>query len=247
MLELRNLHMFSFNYKLMEIAFDCELSYSDTDWLLYEINHVELFTKLKKNENLKKSLYFSNYPQNLSLHHNGNRMVTLLFKNDMVGKIDEEFVGLKLEVYSISMEINKNSPPKAFLGLRRQILNTIFTKQFYERPTALETKIYGSDQLHQLETISSNKISLSAFDNKRCISENGIKTVPFGYYLMRHIVAFRELLADLYCGEENAASPDWETFVREDGTIHFDNRSNRTLSPPNTPLRARDAHDNIFY
>ena len=35
---------------------------------------------------------------------------------------------------------------------------------------------------HVLETVTTNKISLSAFDNKRYILPCGTKTLPFGHY-----------------------------------------------------------------
>ena len=94
---------------------------------------------------------------------------------------------------------------------------------------------------HQLETISSSKIFLSAFDDKRYIQDNGIETLPFGHYLIRDIAAFREILADPDWGEEEiATSPDWDTLLNEYGPSNFDNRSNRTLPEPSTPTyRAR--------
>ena len=54
-LELAKFHMFSFHYKVMKNAFDCQLIYSDTDSLLYEINHVDLYKELAENANLKKT------------------------------------------------------------------------------------------------------------------------------------------------------------------------------------------------
>ena len=87
---------------------------------------------------------------------------------------------------------------------------------------------------------------MSAFDDKLYILENGIETVPFGHYLVRDRVAFREILADPDWGEEIVASPDWETLVREYGPSQFDNKSNRTLPRSNTPPRARDGHSDTL-
>ena len=39
---------------------------------------------------------------------------------------------------------------------------------------------------HVLQTVSINKISLSAFDNKRHILNEGIKILPFGHYKIDH-------------------------------------------------------------
>ena len=53
-LELAKFHMFSFHYKVLKNAFDCQLIYSDTDSLFYEINHVALYKELAENANLRK-------------------------------------------------------------------------------------------------------------------------------------------------------------------------------------------------
>ena len=53
--ELAIFHMFLFHYKVMKNAFDCQLVYSDTDSLLYEINHVDRYKELTENANLRKT------------------------------------------------------------------------------------------------------------------------------------------------------------------------------------------------
>ena len=123
--------MFSFHYKVLKNAFDCQLIYSDTDSLLYEINHVDLYKELAENANPRKNFDLSNYQQNHLLYHNGNKMVTLLFRDEMAVENLDKFVGLKPKMYSIRYGDNHNSPLRAYLDSLRQILNTIFTKQFY--------------------------------------------------------------------------------------------------------------------
>ena len=61
--ELAKFSMFSFHYKVMNKAFDCELIYSDTDPIFYEINHVDLYKELAENVNRRKNFHFLNYPQ----------------------------------------------------------------------------------------------------------------------------------------------------------------------------------------
>ena len=102
-LQLAKFHMFSFHYKVMKNAFDCLLIYSDTDSLVYEINHVDLNKELAENANLRRNFDFSNYPQILSLYHNGS---------EMASKIFEEFVGLKPKMYSIKYGHNQKLSAK---------------------------------------------------------------------------------------------------------------------------------------
>ena len=170
----------------MKNAFDCQLIYSDTDSLLHEINHVDLYKELEENINLRKNFDFSNYPQNHPLYHNGNKMVTLLFKDEMAGIILEEFVGLKPKMYSIKYGYNQKLSAKgvsrsAQTNLKHDIYKTVVSKT-----NSIRTKnLRIGSTLHQLETISSSKISSSAFDDKRYILENGIETLPFVHYLVR--------------------------------------------------------------
>ena len=246
-LELAKFYIFSFHYKVMKNAFDCQLIYSDTDSLLYEINHVDLYKELAENANLRKNFDFSNYPQNHPLYHIGNKMVTLLFKDEMAGKILEEFVGLKPIMYSIKYGDYQKLSSKGVSRFARTNLKHDIYKTVLSTTNSIRTNnIRIGSTLHQLETISSSKISLSAFDDKRYILENGIETLPFGHYLVRDIVAFRETLADPDWGEEIVASPDWETLVREYGPSQFDNRSNRTLPRLNTPPPARDGQNDTL-
>ena len=62
-LELAKFHKYSFHYEVMKPTFNCRLIYSDTDSLLYEIKHDDLYRELEKNTNLKKHFDFSNYPK----------------------------------------------------------------------------------------------------------------------------------------------------------------------------------------
>ena len=165
----------------------------------------------------------------------------------MAGKILEEFVGIKPKTYSINYGYNQKLSAKGVSRFPQTNLKHDNYKTVLSTTNSIRTNnIRTGSTLHQLETISSRKISLSAFDDKRYILENGIETLPFGHYLVRDIVALREILADPDWGEENVASPDWETLVREHGPSQFDNRSNITVPRYNTPPRARDGHNDTL-
>lgn len=61
---------------------------------------------------------------------------------------------------------------------------------------------------HELQTVRTNKIALSAYDDKRYIEPNGIDTLPFGYETIRDQATVRTLL-DSPTVEEMLMSPDW--------------------------------------
>ena len=144
-------------------------------------------------------------------------------------------------MYSIKYGDNQKLSPKGVSRFAQTNLKHDFYKTVLATTSSIRTNnIRIGSTLHQLETISSSKISLSAFDDKRYILQNGVETLPIGHYFVRDIVTFREILPDPDWGEEIVASSDWETLARENGPSQFDNRSNRTIPRPNTPPRAQD-------
>ena len=97
-------------------------------------------------------------------------------------------------------------------------------------------------KIPQLETISNNKVALSAFDDKRYIPENGIDTLPLGHHLGREISPFREVPGDPDWGDEATSSPSWDTLLREYRRSQIGDRSNRTLPQSKTPVTKRARH-----
>ena len=92
----------------------------------------------------RKYVDFSKNPQNDPFYHNWKKWL-LLFKDKLAGKIFEKFVGLKPKMVSKKYGNNQKLSPKAFLASQWQILMTMFTKQFYQWPTALEP---GTDRIY---------------------------------------------------------------------------------------------------
>ena len=54
-------------------------------------------------------------------------------------------------------------------------------------------------QKHQLQTIKTNKVSLSSFDDKRYVLEDGISTLPLGHYMIR----------DVHVKQDFMNEPEW--------------------------------------
>ena len=167
-------------------------------------------------------------------------MVTLLFKDEMGGKIIEKFIGLKPKMYSIRFDDGKQklSAKGVSRFAQTSLKHDVYKNVLCTTNLVKTNNIRIGSHSHQLETISSNKVSLSAYDDKRFIQDDGIKTLPFGHYLVRDIAAFREVLADPDWGEEEILpSPTWDTLLREYGQTNFDDWSDRTLPQPRTPDR----------
>ena len=80
----------------MKANMNFELLYSDTDSFLYAIKTEDVYADLQK---LSDSFNFSNYPSDHFLFSNLNKKVVLKFKDEVAGKIIEEFIALKPKLY----------------------------------------------------------------------------------------------------------------------------------------------------
>ena len=115
-------------------------------------------------------------------------MVTLKFKDELAGEPIEEFVGLKPKMYSILVGGKQKLSAKGVCKFAQKELTHILYKNVIktgETYKTMNTRI-GSSK-HQLQTIKVNKVSLSSFDDKRFILEDGISTLPFGHYMIRDV------------------------------------------------------------
>ena len=65
-----------------------------------------------------------------------------------------------------------------------------------------------------------NKLSLSSFDDKRFILEDGISTLPHGHYLIRDVHATQDIIDERDWGneedEEMPTSPTWDELIGND-------------------------------
>ena len=94
-LGLSKFHMFRFHYEVKKEHFKCELVSSDTDLLLYEVKHQDIYRKLPENCDLRKRFDFLKYPSNHPLFKENNKLVTLKLKSELGGKVMKDFSGLK--------------------------------------------------------------------------------------------------------------------------------------------------------
>ena len=97
---------------------------------------------------------------------------------------------------------------------------------------------------HSLRTVTTNKICLSALDNKRYILPDGIKTFPFGHYELSDY-AIEEINwsdNDVEWDYENSvdfsdlqpsSSPEWDnSFVVPQSSPETNTQSSHTWQPP---------------
>ena len=98
-------------------------------------------------------------------------------KDESEGKIIDEFVGLKSKMYSMKNIDGKESNTAKGVNIAtefNEFKDTLFDKKIIRHKMR---RIQGIK--HKMGTYEINKISLSVFDNKRFVLNNGIQTLAY--------------------------------------------------------------------
>ena len=172
-----------------------ELLYTDTDSLLLEIETDDVYKDMETNKNEYDT---SDYPKDHPLFSNENKKVLGKMKDECAGTPIAECVCLRPKMYSILKADEKNI--KRAKGVNKSVAKKqIMHEQYKETLIGKKQLWHGMNMLgsegHEIYGMHINKISLSLFDSKRWIEEDGIHTHAYGYNPM-----LKE--ADLLAAEE---------------------------------------------
>jgi hypothetical protein len=175
----------------------CELLMSDTDCVLAAVNTVQRCDNLKK---LSHIMDFSNYPKTDKRFTLERQNVLGYYKDELAGEKMEAFCGLRSKTYVFT--VKKNSRKKKH-GEKRQNVSTLHskckgvTKSYRKKITFQNYKScvqsfskFNIDQFtirsknHKLQTLKTNKLCFSSFDDKRYLMQCGVHSVPYGSVLI---------------------------------------------------------------
>ena len=130
----------------------------------------------------------SEYPVDHPLHNAQNMKVIGKFKDELQGCAMKKFVGLRPKLYSYvyekdGVEVEKNTAK----GVKTRVKNTKLAFTDYEQSLrALSVKVVNMNTIrsdhHKLYSLTTKKIGLSDFDDKRYINADGISTLAHGHY-----------------------------------------------------------------
>ena len=142
---------------------------TDTDSLTYEIKSKDVYEEFFKYKHL---FDFSNYAKNSKFFDQANKKVIGIMKYESEGKIIGEFFGLKSEMHSMRNIDGKESNTAKGVNIAtefNEFKNTLFNKKIIRHEMR---RIQGKKQ--KMGTYEINKISLSVFDDKRFVLNDGI-------------------------------------------------------------------------
>ena len=126
---------------------------------MYEIKTEHVYEDFSSN---KEIFDFSNYSTKSKYYDSSNRLIIGKMRDETRSVTIEEFVGLKPKMYSFLVDNNEN----VYINNNKCIRHSV-------------NRIQSKD--HRIETYEINKISLSCFDDKIYVKNNGYDGLALGY------------------------------------------------------------------
>ena len=166
--------MYDFHYNFIKKNFNAELLFTDTDSLTYEIKSENVYEEFYKWKDL---FDFSNYSKDSKFYDDTNKKVIGKMKDEYGAVIIDEFIGLKSKMYSIKkIDGGESSTAKGvhIATESNEFKDVLFNKKIIKHKMK---RIQAKE--HKLGTYEVDKISLSCFDDKRYVLQDGIHTLAY--------------------------------------------------------------------
>ena len=180
-LDLSKTLMFDFHYNYIRDKFGdkAELLFTDTDSLMYLIRTEDFYQVI--NEDIKRKFDTSDYPEK---HPSGiktgiNKKVIGKFKDEVGGKQMTHFVGLRPKLYSFKVE--DNSETRKAKGVKKNVIKNALSFEDYINCLFSEDEVMKDmniirSKIHEIYSMTVNKLALTANGDKRLICKNKINT-----------------------------------------------------------------------
>lgn len=184
-LDISKTVMYDFHYNFIrpKYADNVTLAYTDTDSFIYHIKTECFYSDMKKNiEKYDTSDYAIDNPYNLPLV---NKKVPGLFKDELNGEIITDFVGLRSKMYCVRSgstdKMRKAKGVKKYV-LKKEIKFDDYLNCLMDNTPIVKKQNTFRTKLHNMFTITQEKVALSASDDKRYVVSNNINTLAWGHY-----------------------------------------------------------------
>ena len=182
-LELSKTLMYNFHYTYMAQKYgqSAKLLFTDTDSLCYQIYTHDIYQDMLHDRDTHFDT--SDYEQGHKLYSVHNKKTIGMMKDETNGIPVSEFVGLRSKMYSIKCGgVDK----KRAKGINKSVVENNISHEDYKQ--ALFSKqqmnhlvVQFRNLNHQIYTVENNKASLSPFDDKRYILNDGVETLAYGH------------------------------------------------------------------
>ena len=182
-LDLSKTLMYDFHYNYIKNKYGdkARLMFTDTDSLTYEIGVDDVYQDFWKDKHLFDN---SDYPKDSPFFDNTNKKVIGKFKDEAAGLPIVEFVGLRSKMYSLMKDNEQGS--RTAKGIKKNVIKQQLQHDNYKdvlfnkKQLRHEMRVIKSEK-HLIGSYVVDKISLSCFDDKRYIHENGVTSYAYGH------------------------------------------------------------------
>ena len=116
---------------------------------------------------------------------NANKKVIGKFKDEACGVPIVEFIGFKSKMYFYVKDNEKGG--KTAKGIKKNVIKNNIKHEDYKNTLMNNEQMHHKiktirSQRHQLGSYEINKVSLSCFNDKRYIHDNGMSSYAYGHY-----------------------------------------------------------------
>lgn len=183
-LDISKLLMYKFHYEwaVEKYGSKVKLCMTDTDSLLYFVETDDIYADIKDDLHLFDT---SDYPNTHDCYSLKNKKKLGTFKDEMNGKPIREYCGLRAKCYSVlDFHQNEKNVAKGVprVAIKKQLKHEEYKKcLFNQEQKSTQSCTIRSDK-HQLFTRKISKLSLTPYDNKRYILEDGVSTFAYGHH-----------------------------------------------------------------
>ena len=182
-LDLSKYHMYNFHYGFVKNRYgsDSKLLFTDTDSLCYEITTEDFYRDMYDNKE-----QFDLSDMKLEQFKNvENKKVVGKFKDETQGIPICEFIGLRSKMYSIKLD--DDSEKKTAKGIVRNVIKKHLKHENYKQILDSGGRMNSSMKMirsfdHDIYTVNVTKVSLSAYDDKRYILDDGVTSHAYGHF-----------------------------------------------------------------
>ena len=179
-LDLSKTLMYDFHYNYIKKKYNnrATLLFTDTDSLTYEIKAEDVYKDFWNDKDMFNN---SDYPESSPYYCK----IIGKFKDKACGIPITEFIGLKSKMYSYVKDNEKGG--KTAKGIKKNVIKNNIKHEDYKNTLINKEQMHHKmktirSQRHQLGSYKINKVSLSCFDDKCYIDDNGTSSYGYGHY-----------------------------------------------------------------
>jgi hypothetical protein len=184
-LDLSKTLMYDFHYNTIkkEYGDKARLLFTDTDSLMYEIRTDDVYEDFKRIGEEEDCWDNSDYPKDNPYYSDHNKKVIGKFKDEAAGVPIVEFVGLRSKMYSYVKENGKGGMTAK--GVNKYVIKNKLTHDHFKGVIREKEQLRHNMNTmrsvkHQIGTYEMRKVTLSCFDDKRHLLNEGVTSYAYG-------------------------------------------------------------------